>query len=127
MKGCPAVSFRQFTTGGYGIIASTAAVVFVALVVALTPNGRYVVKNDYRDPKNCGDQAPPCTTLDLVDMRTGKSTPLYKYQRWVRVLWSASSKAVIVNDYGGSDYSLCILFLLSPGLKKIDLGARLLA
>jgi len=60
-------------------------------------------------------------------MRTGKSTPLYKYQRWVRVLWSASSKAVIVNDYGGSDYSLCILFLLSPGLKKIDLGARLLA
>jgi hypothetical protein len=153
----PVLNHRQSTTIGDAIIATKAAAVFAALAFTLvltpffaeagdgwqppsgslylnahpdgvkSPNGRYVVKNDYRDRQSCGGQTPPCISVDLVDTRTGKSTLLYKYGRWVRILWSPSSKAVIVNDYGGSDYSLAILFLLSPRLTKIDLGDRLLA
>jgi hypothetical protein len=153
----PVLNCGQSTTIGDAIIATKAAAIFAVLAFTLvltplfaeagdgwqppfgslypnaypggvkSPNGRYVVKNDYRDLQNCGGQTPPCVSLDLVDTRTGKSTLMYKYWRWVRVLWSPSSKAVIVNDYGGSDFSLCILFLLSPRVMKIDLGARLLA
>ncbi len=69
-----------------------------------SPDGHYVIEN------LDNDEEQPAHTLTVLDTRNHSSTIIYRYSRHVDVLWSPTSKAVVVNDYEGSNSSHPVVF-----------------
>lgn len=83
-----------------------------------SPDGRFVLRNvDY-------DQEP-YHVLYLGDVRRKTEEKLLAYGRVASALWSPDGRALLVNDYGGSDYSNCLVFLFGDGRTRIDVQAKL--
>ena len=55
----------------------------------------------------------------------GGSRKIFSYGRYVEVFWSPNSQLLVVNDYGGSDYSSCVIVSMSESQKKSDIGKQL--
>jgi len=85
-----------------------------------SPDRRYELQNVDSDTQE------PAHSIFLLDRKTGQRTLLYQYGRWVNVLWSPSSSAIVVNDFFGSDDSTSVLILVSPRLKRLNLWKLLL-
>jgi len=85
-----------------------------------SPDGRYTVRN-------LDDQhAQPAHSLTLIDSRSGKQHKIYEYGRHVDVLWSPASDALVINDYGGSDFTRAVLFMLPSGESQVNLWEELI-
>lgn len=82
-----------------------------------SPDGRYVLRNVDSDQE-------PHHVL-YVEGVQHKSERLLTYGRHVSALWSRDGQALLVNDYGGSDFSNCLLFLFGAERKRIDVRERL--
>ncbi len=78
-----------------------------ATATITSPSGRLVIRNVDSD-------AEPHHTLYLKD-GSGAERKLLSYDRHVSVLWAPNERAVVVNDFAGSDYSVCRLFLVESG------------
>jgi hypothetical protein len=85
-----------------------------------SPDGRYTVQN--LDDAH----AEPAHALMLIDSKSGKQHKIYEYGRHVDVLWSPASDALVVNDYGGSDFSRAMLFTLPSGESRVNLWKELI-
>ncbi len=84
-----------------------------------SPGGRYELYNV--DPK--GNEQ-----LHALFLRKGAHKPdirLYSYLRNVSALWSPTGSNLVVNDYGGSDFSNCLIYVLDKGLEPIDIESEL--
>ncbi len=87
-----------------------------------SPDGRYLVENVDGSPPRQGDRVlKDWHTIYLIDTKGNARKTLYRYGRWLNILWSPSSGAFVVNDFYVSDDSHCILFILKPKLVRIDL------
>jgi hypothetical protein len=82
-------------------------------------DGRYTIQNT-DDVKQ-----EPAHTLTLIDNRTGTRTKIYSYGRSVDVLWSPTSKALVVNDHEGSDAAHPLLYTFPWTNPPVDLRERL--
>jgi len=85
-----------------------------------SPDGRYTVRN-LDDP-----HTQPAHSLTLIDSRSGKQRKIYEYGRHVDVLWSPASNALVINDYGGSDFSRAVLLALPAQESKVNLWDELI-
>jgi hypothetical protein len=86
----------------------------------VSPNGRFKVRNsDY-------DERIPAPSLTLIDSRSMEEHKLYVYGRHVDVLWSPDSRALVVNDYEGSDFSKAVLIEVPEQSSRIDLWEKLI-
>src|SRR5882762_6847684 len=68
-----------------------------------SPDGRFVLRNVDSDQE-------PHHVLYLEDVWK-KSERLLAYGRHASALWCGHGQGLLINDYGGSDYSNCLLFL----------------
>jgi hypothetical protein len=59
--------------------------------------------------------------LYLRDLNTGEEKKIYSYDRHVEVLWSPKGGRLVINDYGGSNYANCIIFIFDPAWDIIDI------
>jgi hypothetical protein len=57
-------------------------------------------------------------SLFIKNVQTNKVRKLYKYNRFVTILWSRDEKNLAVIDYGGSDFANCLIFPLTSQLNK---------
>jgi len=87
-----------------------------------SPDGLYVLSNS--PCERCTDGVS--YSLFLLDTVSRHKTLLITYERGVNVLWSPSSKALIINVFDVADDSESILFVLSPQFKRVDLGQGLM-
>lgn len=85
-----------------------------------SPDGRYTVRN------LDDEHAEPAHSLMLIDSSSGKQHKIYEYGRHVDVLWSPASNALVVNDYGGSDFTRAVLLTLPSGKKQGNLWEELI-
>ena len=85
----------------------------------VSPDKKYVLYNvdlEYVEPHHF---------LFLVDTKNRNHEKLYEYGRYVDVLWSTDGDGLIINDFGGSDYSNTIIFLFGDTKKRIDIKDEL--
>jgi hypothetical protein len=82
-----------------------------------SPDGRYVLRNVDSDQE-------PHHVLYLEGAQH-KNEKLMVYGRHASALWSRDGQGLLVNDYGGSDHSNCLLFLFGVERKRIDVRERL--
>jgi hypothetical protein len=59
--------------------------------------------------------------LYLENPKSKAREEILSYSRHASGLWSADSRSFIVNDYGGSDFSKCLVFTLDGQTKRLDL------
>jgi hypothetical protein len=88
-----------------------------------SPNGRYILENI--DCNSC-DRVGDWHTIFLIDTKEHNRKILYRYGRWVNVLWAPSSDAIAINDFYASDASRSRLFTLNPKLEETNLGEKLI-
>jgi len=80
---------------------------------APSPTGRLVIRNVDSD-------AEPHHTLYLKQAN-GSEHRLLSYGRHVSVLWAPNERTVVVNDFAGSDYSVCRVYLVESG-RAVDVS-----
>jgi len=84
-----------------------------------SPNGRYLIRNiDF-------DGSSPAHRLLLEDRSNKTSIQLFSYDRSVDILWSPSGSKLILNDYGGSDFTDAYVILLDDSSRRIKVTEEL--
>ena len=85
-----------------------------------SPDARFLIKN-----ANNVDQKTPYSIF-LIDMKTGSKTLVYQYARKVDILWSPTSDAFVLNDWGSGDDGQTTLFRILPKQAHWDLREQLM-
>lgn len=84
-----------------------------------SPNGRYVIRNiDY-------DDSSPAHRLLLEDRSKKTSNQLFSYDRSVDILWSPSGSGLILNDYGGSNFTDAYIIFLDDSRRRVKVTEEL--
>jgi dipeptidyl aminopeptidase/acylaminoacyl peptidase len=110
-----------FLCGAILSVASAQRVSFPGtLSEAKSPDGRYIVRNTDDEKRE------PSHVLTLIATENGSATKIYSYGRHVEVLWSPTSRALVVNDYEGSDAAHPVLFTAPWTDRPVDLRENLI-
>jgi hypothetical protein len=83
-----------------------------------SPNRRYVARN-------VDSAEEPHHLLEIAEVGGGIVASM-RYSRFVDVLWSPDSAALLVNDHAGSDFSRCFVFAVTEKPTRTDVGALIL-
>lgn len=78
-----------------------------------SPNGYLVLVNIDSDSE-------PFHSLVLKNLRTGMEKTLQTYSRHITVSWSPGGDSLFVNDFGGSDYSNCLVYTFDGSFTPLD-------
>jgi hypothetical protein len=81
-----------------------------------SPDGLSVLRNENTDTSHF---------LSLKDVRSNTDRQILEYARWASALWAPDSHGFVVNDYGGSDFSKCLVFPRDGPERRIDLDDKL--
>ncbi len=86
---------------------------------APSPDGRYTLINVNQDRE-------PHHVIWLQNLAKKNRQELYRYVRHADVLWSPDSSHVAVNDYGGSDFAVCLIFSVPNGKETLHIDGNFL-
>jgi hypothetical protein len=81
-------------------------------------DGRFVLANVDSDE-------PPYHVLYLREKAKSGQEKLLEYGRHASALWAPDGRGLVINDYGGSDYSNCLVFAVASARKHVDIRAEL--
>ena len=84
-----------------------------------SPNSRYVARN-------VDSAEEPHHLLEIREVGTTDIVASLRYSRFVDVLWSPDSAALLVNDHAGSDFGRCFVFAVTEKPTRTDVGALIL-
>ena len=104
--------FLSFILVGYGLHASPFPVAFPGTSEAPDPTGRYSVLWLEDSPHK----------LFFKDLKTGQSSSLLVFNRWVEVLWSPDGNAFAITDHSGSSESSVLVTRTGGPLNLLNLG-----
>jgi hypothetical protein len=107
------------------VFASNASITFPGSINHVpSANHHYILHNvDY---DNAIDKLENHHSLFITNLKNNATQRIYNYGRWVDVLWSPRDRYLSVNDYGGSDFTDCIVFSLGDdGYHKISIKEKL--
>jgi hypothetical protein len=89
---------------------------FTRVAELRSPDGLSVLRNENTDTSHF---------LSLKDVRSNADRQILEYARWASALWAPDSHRFVVNDYGGSDFSTCLVFPRDSPERRIDLADEL--
>lgn len=90
-----------------------------------SPDKKYVLINVDSESEEQASSLGGNHALYLRKVETDEQTRIYSYNRHVEVLWSPKSGRLLVNDFGGSDFSIPRIFSVHHPAKPLDLREQL--
>jgi hypothetical protein len=92
-----------------------------AAIACVAPSGAYRVERriEALEGRRQG-------VLTITNTRNGNARRLYAYERSVSIVWSPDSRHLVLNDYGGSDYTNNFFYDSAAGRQLADIKRTLL-
>ncbi len=92
-------------------LQSNAKAIFPGTVSeSISPNGKLKIVNVDNGGDSISGSIDANHALYLVDVKDQSRKLIYRYDRHVEIVWSTTGEKCVINDYAGSNYSLCIFF-----------------